>query len=179
MIHSQLGYWMATVQSPSQQCLSTTGTVPRACHMIPASSRRWRHWSSVLADQEQAGGPRSRPAQDHHEKILDLSRTFSEPIPAAFYTNSYKLLYHIDWRAFSAKCDHSRCMSGTCLSNGAKSSDIRYNSQVLFLEGGKQTWSWWRCVEHCWVLFPSSFPGFEMPMVDKTIHGGRNSMSIG
>jgi hypothetical protein len=70
-------------------------------------------------------------------------------------------------------------MSGTCLSHGAKSSDIRYSSLVLFREEGRQTWSWWRCVEHCLVLFPCSFPGLEMPMVDRTMHGGRNSMSIG
>lgn len=83
------------------------------------------------------------------------------------------------FKTFSAKCDHNRCMKGMCFIQGAKSRDIRYNSLVLFVDEGKHTWSWWRCVAHCWVLFPSSFPGLEMPMVDKTMQGGRNSISMG
>lgn len=80
---------------------------------------------------------------------------------------------------FSAKCLHRMCMKGMCCKIGAKSSDILYNSLVLFRDDGKHTCSWWRCVAHCLVLCPSSFPGFEIPIVDKTIHGGRNSISIG
>lgn len=79
----------------------------------------------------------------------------------------------------SAKCLQRCSMNGRFFNIGAKSSDIRYRSLVLFFEEGKQTWSWWRCVAHCFVLFPSSFPGFEIPIVDKTIQGGLNSISIG
>ena len=79
----------------------------------------------------------------------------------------------------SAKCLQRCSMKGRFFNIGAKSSDIRYKSLVLFLEEGRQTWSWWRCVSHCLVLFPSSFPGFEIPIVDNTIQGGLNSISIG
>jgi hypothetical protein len=93
--------------------------------------------------------------------------------------SDYQVALKILRLAFSPKCDHSMCMKGMCLSQGAKLRDIWYSILVLFLEEGKQIWSWWRCVEHCLMLFPSSFPGFEMPVVDKTMHGGRNSMSMG
>lgn len=71
------------------------------------------------------------------------------------------------------------CMNGMCFSIGAKSNDILYNNLVLCLDEGRQTWSWCRCVEHCLVFCPSNFPGFEIPIVESTIQGGRNSMSIG
>lgn len=82
-------------------------------------------------------------------------------------------------RTFSAKCLHNMYMKGICLSIGAKSSDILYNSLVFPLEEGRQTWSWCRCVEHSRVFWPSSFPGFEIPIVERTMQGGLNSMSIG
>jgi hypothetical protein len=65
MIQYQLGYWMVTGWSPSQLHPSTTDTGFRACRTILASSRRWHHWSFVLAAQEQAVGPHSTPARDH------------------------------------------------------------------------------------------------------------------
>lgn len=83
------------------------------------------------------------------------------------------------FNTFSAKYLQRYCMKGMCWSTGAKSSDILYSNLVLSLDEGKQTWSWWRCVAHCLVLCPSNFPGFEIPMVDSTIQGGRNSISMG
>ncbi len=78
-----------------------------------------------------------------------------------------------------ARCCHKYWIKGTCFRNGAKSRAIRYNNLVFPGDDGMHTCSWWRCFGHNSTSVPSNFPGFSSPMVERTMHGGWNSMAIG